>query len=474
MWRTFSAGQRRLPRVSSCECTRRAFSDAPASGVLGHEHLLQGLTEADDMRPVTMVQDKQSAKRVLDILESLGPGHMHACDTEVANIDVKKVGPVGNGNVTCLSIYSGPDVDFGNGPYVWVDNLDSSDGTLEYFRGFLESKTHKKVWHNYSFDRHVLFNPSTRINVQGLGGDTMHMARLWNTARFQKGGYSLEALSADLMERRKKPMKELFGVPKLKKVWSERLLPLVEELQRFPEFRERWIRYSAYDAECTWFLHKVLQHKLQDTTWHLETSADGVVYDFYVEYLVPFGECLTDLERKGMHVDLPYLAKVERQALDDRAALEEQVRQWVSRYVPEAHRMNLASASQKQQLLFAPFSNPHKNIELPVERLFDVDNIEQVVENPEKQSKPKKKRSIAIRGLGIPPVQFTASGNPAATADALKELAGNPLATPPQYGRAFDHFEDPEEGAAACQALKKMYDMSSMDTMINNFILPLQ
>ncbi|RHZ25230.1 hypothetical protein DYB26_012463, partial [Aphanomyces astaci] len=219
----------------------RAFSDAPASGVLGHEHLLQGLTEADDMRPVTMVQDKQSAKRVLDILESLGPGHMHACDTEVANIDVKKVGPVGNGNVTCLSIYSGPDVDFGNGPYVWVDNLDSADGTLEYFRGFLESKTHKKVWHNYSFDRHVLFNPSTRINVQGLGGDTMHMARLWNTARFQKGGYSLEALSADLMERRKKPMKELFGVPKLKKVWS------------------------------------VLQHKLQDTTWHLQTSADGVV-----------------------------------------------------------------------------------------------------------------------------------------------------------------------------------------------------
>ncbi|RHY38169.1 hypothetical protein DYB34_006426 [Aphanomyces astaci] len=227
--------------VDDAKLLQRAFSDAPASGVLGHEHLLQGLTEADDMRPVTMVQDKQSAKRVLDILESLGPGHMHACDTEVANIDVKKVGPVGNGNVTCLSIYSGPDVDFGNGPYVWVDNLDSADGTLEYFRGFLESKTHKKVWHNYSFDRHVLFNPSTRINVQGLGGDTMHMARLWNTARFQKGGYSLEALSADLMERRKKPMKELFGVPKLKKVWS------------------------------------VLQHKLQDTTWHLQTSADGVV-----------------------------------------------------------------------------------------------------------------------------------------------------------------------------------------------------
>ncbi|ETV97295.1 hypothetical protein H310_09644 [Aphanomyces invadans] len=310
----------------------------------------------------------------------------------------------------------------------------------------------------------------------------MHMARLWNTARFQKGGYSLEALSADLMERRKKPMKELFGVPKLKKDGTpgkERLVPLVEELQRFPEFRERWIRYSVYDAECTWFLHKVLQHKLEDTTWHFQTLADGTIsrhsmYDFYVEYLVPFGECLTDLERKGMHVDLANLAKVEQQALADRAKLEEEVREWVSRYVPEAKRMNLASATQKQQLLFAPYSNPQKKIDLPVERMFDVENIEQIIENPEKQTKPKKNRSITIRGLGIPPVQFTASGNPAATAEALKELAGKPLADPPQYGRAFEHFDDPEEGAATCLALKKMYDMSSIDTMLNNFILPLQ
>jgi len=181
-----------------------------------HGHLLEGLTEAEEQHPVTLVQDKQSAERVLDIIRKLGVNHLHACDTEVANIDIKSVGPVGNGQVTCLSLYSGPNVDFGNGPYVWVDNLDSSEGTLEYFREFLESKEYKKIWHNYSFDRHVIYNHG--INVQGLGGDTMHMARLWNTARFQNGGYSLEALSADLMQRRKKPMKELFGIPKLKKV----------------------------------------------------------------------------------------------------------------------------------------------------------------------------------------------------------------------------------------------------------------
>jgi DNA polymerase-1 len=39
-------------------------------------------------------------------------------------IDVKEDGPVGNGYVTCLSIYSGPSVDYDNGPSLWIDNLD--------------------------------------------------------------------------------------------------------------------------------------------------------------------------------------------------------------------------------------------------------------------------------------------------------------------------------------------------------------
>lgn len=39
----------------------------------------------------------------------------------------------------------------------------------------------KKAWHNYGFDRHVLYNHD--IDCQGLVGDTMHMARLWDTSR---------------------------------------------------------------------------------------------------------------------------------------------------------------------------------------------------------------------------------------------------------------------------------------------------
>ena len=56
--------------------------------------------------------------------------------------------------------------------------------------------------HNYGFDRHIMNNEG--IDVQGFHGDTMHMARLWNTARDKINkngtGYSLEALSQDLVE----------------------------------------------------------------------------------------------------------------------------------------------------------------------------------------------------------------------------------------------------------------------------------
>jgi hypothetical protein len=39
----------------------------------------------------------------------------------------------------------------------------------------------KKAWHNYGFDRHVLFNHG--VDAVGFSADTMHMARLLDTSR---------------------------------------------------------------------------------------------------------------------------------------------------------------------------------------------------------------------------------------------------------------------------------------------------
>ena len=217
---------------------------------------------------VTIVRTPDQAATVLAALTRAAeedPGAIHACDTEVMDIDLKAVGPVGHGYVTCLSVYSGPDFDYGlgDGPgsVLWVDNLDDAHGVLQVLKPWLEDERALKVWHNYGFDRHVLFNEG--IDVKGLGGDTMHMARLSDTSRMK---YSLEALSDELLGARKVPMKEIFGEKRLRKDGSEGALvdlPPMERLQREPKYRKEWIEYSAYDAKSTYNLYMHLVNALK-------------------------------------------------------------------------------------------------------------------------------------------------------------------------------------------------------------------
>ena len=128
----------------------------------GHPHYINvsNITAAG----VCIVTSIEQAKIVVASLVEHGakPNIFHACDTEVMNIDLKRVGPIGNGFVTCFSMYSGPDFDYGlgggPGQALWVDNLDESEGVMDVFKDFFESSEYKKVWHNYGFDRHVMFN----------------------------------------------------------------------------------------------------------------------------------------------------------------------------------------------------------------------------------------------------------------------------------------------------------------------------
>ena len=179
----------------------------------------EGHFEVDDddaFRPggVTIVRTPEQAEIVVGALtrsKIADPDRIHACDTEVMDIDLGRVGPVGNGYVTCISVYSGQDFDYGlgDGPgtMLWIDNLDDACGILnDHFAAWLEDASVLKVWHNYGFDRHVLYNEG--INVLGFGGDALHMARLCDTGRMK---YSLESLTEDPLGQRKVPMKEIFG-----------------------------------------------------------------------------------------------------------------------------------------------------------------------------------------------------------------------------------------------------------------------
>ncbi|KAL7482018.1 hypothetical protein ACHAW6_007701, partial [Cyclotella cf. meneghiniana] len=321
----------------------------------------EGYFDVSGIKPdnVTIVRTKEEARIVMEALMKSkmdDPDRIHACDTEVMDIDLKEVGPVGNGYVTCLSVYSGEDFDYGlgDGPgtMLWIDNLDDAKGILHEFQAWLEDEKILKVWHNYGFDRHVLFNEG--INVLGFGGDTMHMARLSDTSRMK---YSLESLTEDLLGQRKIPMKEIFGVPRLRKDGSPGAiidLPAIEVMQRDPKFRENWIKYSAFDAKSTFNLYEHLKAALIKTAWVKDLN----MMDYYKMHMRPFGELLTDLERRGMLVAKDYLADVEEQARKDRKDHVETFRQWACKQIgPDGLAMNTASSIQLSTFLFGGSEN---------------------------------------------------------------------------------------------------------------------
>lgn len=162
---------------------------------------------------VHVVNTLEGARKVMAMLMSPAlAGRTFGCDTEVMDIDVTSQSPCCHGKVICFSVYCGPDVDFSGAAsqdgaparsMLWVDTwldgdesrADEAAAIVETFRPFWESAAHRKVWHNYSFDRHVIERMG--IRCAGFDGDTMHMARLEDSSRIGRGGYSLEALTSE-------------------------------------------------------------------------------------------------------------------------------------------------------------------------------------------------------------------------------------------------------------------------------------
>jgi len=410
---------------------------------------------------VTIVRSKEQARIVMDRLMNADPSIFHACDTEVMDIELKEVGPVGNGYVTCASIHSGPDFDYGlgDGPgtTLWIDNLDDAHDVLQEFKEWFEDERFLKVWHNYGFDRHVMWNEG--INVKGFGGDTMHMARLQDTSRSKNGsGYSLEALTGEMLSMRKRPMKEIFGVPRIKKDGTPGSIldvPPIEVLQRDPRFRRNFIIYSCYDAVGTYDLHEHLKALLKDMTW---VSEDTNLYDYYFNNMRQFGEVLTDMERRGIRVDAKdYLASVEVQARKDRKEHSKTFREWAAKEIGiDALAINTASSLQLCTFLFGGSMNTKTKQPTESEKVFKVareeipeDALEVFEKRDEEQSQAEKKnggvtsdeldqmKAVQLKEL-CKANGLKVSGKKADLQERLREYF---LSTPPE-DPAEDGFDD--------------------------------
>lgn len=529
--------------------------------LMGFEHAADLGAEVEDeadshheglRREVHTVETVEQARRAVEILmANLGDPDRpvyHAIDTEVADIDVSEETPVGHGRVICFSIYLGPDIDFaasggrgdvagpggsdftGGSPkrsLLWVDLIKGGDEVLEVFKPYFENPNVQKVWHNYSFDRHVIENHG--VKLRGFAADTMHMARLWNSNRKLDGGYSLEALTSDQkvmsdcgemlgageeMIRAKRSMKKIFGRPKIKKDGTPGKtmeLPPMDELQTSPDTRDRWIEYSALDAQATWFLRESLEAKLRgipcDACANL-TSKPGfrqctTLWDFYTHYYREFGELLTDMERAGMYVDREHLAEAEEMALADKKVAEAYFRQWAASKCPDAEHMNVGSGLQVRQLLFAGAPNKNSRGDKPgveLAREFNITSPEWTAwdEGGREGKAPKKNAKITLHGIvekPIPVQVYTATGLPAVSSMVLRGLAGKPGAArallegwddlaednrndgaelSKKCGTAYAAFGGGKSGVEACAAIDALNDVAAIDTLLSNFIIPLQ
>lgn len=292
----------------------------------------------------------------------------------------------------CFTGFCGPDIDFGNGPRLFIDNFGERHDHIQLFKEYFESPKYLKSWFNYGFDRHMFYNHG--IDVKGFAGDAMHMARLADPSRSPNAyslanltqHYSREIMSAkfkivdnlkkrtDLTESQKKcldmyikeflqesaakiKMKNLFSKQRVLKngeLGKSFYTPKVEELHTSEADINQWVHYAVLDAESTFYLREALVRELMRFTVKFEDMNN--LFDLYCKYWLPFGEVLTDLEREGIRVNKAHLVAAEKQAESDLVSLREGFHEWVKSIRPEATAFNSSSTQQLQQLLYAPFS----------------------------------------------------------------------------------------------------------------------
>mmetsp|Transcript_4085 Transcript_4085/g.8767 ORF Transcript_4085/g.8767 Transcript_4085/m.8767 type:complete len:940 (-) Transcript_4085:147-2966(-) len=530
---------------------------------------------------ITIVTDEASARRALKELCSLRD-RPHAWDTEVVDVELGSrwlaQTTVHHGRIICATCYCGDDVDFGNGPHLFIDNSGPCEGLLtRYFKDYFEDGRHRKVFHNYNFERHLFSRHG--IEVQGFLGDTLRMARLWDTslsswegqvrskkssalaaavksaskievAEVRFGGEavdeglwtsqqnssettaaeceSLEQQAEQKEDEEKQQQNEEAAASTAAKSYQLKDLAthfnLVEE--KCPTFSQlygvsasaaqqahdtprhfnEFARYAARDAELTYKLFERLRAELEARDWcssipqrsirdllrdpevlrelkkqpaghssSVQKRTGKTMWQFYAEHMALVSECLIDMERAGVGIDVQKLSAIEKSASLDLASHEQDFMHAVAGVKtesgellnPDLDLVNIGSATQIQTLLFGGSQNSKVEEQmLPRHRRFSVSG-------PSKQKSGKK--AFSVNSLELTPSakakDHTNAGWPTTARKALADLS-KPKGE--VYKQMLEKGYEEETAEAVCDGVRALSDASKIKGLISFFARPLR
>eukprot|EP00971_Amphidinium_carterae_P193260 3835339-Amphidinium_carterae.1 len=127
------------------------------------------------------------------------------------------------------------------------------------------------------------------------------------------------------------------------------------------------------------------------------------MWQFYSEHLLHVSECLADMERLGIAVDLDKLQNIKDAAEEDSALHRERFLESMGsvrteggkRFNEDLHLMNIGSHTQVRTLLFGGVRNSHDEEQvLERERQFDVNKS---------LSQAHGQKSLRVRSLSLQP-----------------------------------------------------------------------
>ena len=72
---------------------------------------------------------------------------------------------------------------------LFIKNYGDAEGTIDYFKDYLECNNMLNCMYNYGFDQHILYNHG--IDVMGFGADTMYIAILADPSRIHSESLTL-------------------------------------------------------------------------------------------------------------------------------------------------------------------------------------------------------------------------------------------------------------------------------------------